>query len=139
MKPQSAKSKGRRLQQQVVSDLLEVFAHLSEDDIRSTSMGAPGEDVVMSHAARMSIPFSFEAKNQERVNIWSSIAQAKANAPQNIDPVVVFKKNGETPHVAISWKTFLKLIHPQKENRENSKELHMLADALKKIASDMDK
>ena len=34
MKPQSAKSKGRRLQQQVVSDLLEVFAHLSEDDIR---------------------------------------------------------------------------------------------------------
>ena len=139
MRPQSAKSKGRRLQQQVVSDLLEAFAHLSEDDIRSTSMGAPGEDVVMSHAARMSIPYSFEAKNQERVNIWSSISQAKANAPQGVDPVVVFKKNGEVPHVALSWKAFLKLIHPQKENREDIKQLHAIADALKKIASDMDK
>ena len=138
MKTQSAKAKGRRLQQQVVSDLLNIFTHLSEDDIRSTSMGAQGEDIQMSHTARQSIPFSFEAKNQERVNIWSSIEQARANAPSGIEPVVVFKKNNEQPHVALSWKVFLKLINiSNTANVENTKKIHEIAKELNKIASEI--
>lgn len=41
MKPQSAKAKGRRLQQQVAAAVLENYRELTEDDVRSTSMGAP--------------------------------------------------------------------------------------------------
>jgi hypothetical protein len=41
MKPQSAKAKGRRLQQQVAAAVLENYHELTEDDVRSTSMGAP--------------------------------------------------------------------------------------------------
>lgn len=135
MKTPSAKAKGRRLQQQVVTDLLNSFDHLSEDDVRSTSMGVSGEDIQMSHAARQSIPFSFEAKNQERVNIWSSIEQARTNAPNGVAPVVVFKKNNEQPHVAISWNTFLKLInHKTTENSEHRKELHDISQQLTEIA-----
>ena len=46
MKTRSAKQKGRRLQQNVRDLLLEALSeYLEEDDIRSTSMGAPGEDL----------------------------------------------------------------------------------------------
>tara|TARA_B110000008_G_C16828138_1_gene507392 strand:- start:239 stop:655 length:417 start_codon:yes stop_codon:yes gene_type:complete len=135
MKPQSAKAKGRRLQQQVVNDLLTVFPHLSQEDIRSTSMGAGGEDILLSHAARKSIPFSFEAKNQERVNIWSSIEQAKTNCPDGIDPAVVFKKNNENPHVVLSWKTFLKLLNPDSDIAKNKEELHEISKQIARIAA----
>ena len=51
MKTQSCKSKGRRLQQKVVADVLAAFPHLQPDDVRSTSMGCGGEDVQLSPAA----------------------------------------------------------------------------------------
>ena len=53
MKTRSAKQKGRRLQQNVRDLLLEALSeYLEEDDIRSTSMGAPGEDLLLSPLAR---------------------------------------------------------------------------------------
>jgi hypothetical protein len=137
MKPQSAKAKGRRLQQQVVGDLLLAFPHLSEDDIRSTSMGASGEDIQMSTAARQSIPFSFEAKNQERVNIWSSIEQARSNTPSAATPAVIFKKNNEQPHVVIPWKSFIELINPSTSNQKNIQELQELSKRIQTIASEL--
>lgn len=137
MKPQSCKSKGRRLQQMIAKDLLEMFTHLNEDDIRSTSMGCGGEDVVLSQAARASIPFSFEAKNQERVNIWGAIAQAKTNTPADTDYAVVFKKNQQEAHVALSWKTFLKLLKPKNENAVHAEELHSISKAISNIANNI--
>ena len=111
MKTQSAKAKGRRLQQLVVRDLLATFPHLGPDDVRSTSMGAGGEDVLLSTAARCAIPYSIEAKNQERVSIWSAIEQAQSNNRSHAHTaVVVFKKNGASPHVAVPWAHFLHLI-----------------------------
>ena len=112
MKTQSCKAKGRRLQQMVVNDLLRLYPQLSCDDIRSTTMGVRGEDVQLSPAARLVIPFSFEAKNVEKLNVWSAIEQARANAPTNTQPVVVMKKNNEKPHVVISWDLFVQLMVP---------------------------
>lgn len=137
MKPQSAKAKGRRLQQLVANDLLSIFQHLSEDDIRSTSMGASGEDIQMSQAARQCIPFSFEAKNQERVNIWSSIEQARANTPVGAEPAVVFKKNNQQAHVVIPWKAFLKLLQPSTDNDEKIQTLHAISNQIRDIASSL--
>ena len=135
MRPQSAKAKGRRLQQQVVQDLLAIFTHLTPDDIRSTSMGASGEDIQMSSIARKSIPFSFEAKNQERVNIWSSIEQAKTNTPAGVETAVVFKKNNEEPHIVLKWKTFLKMLKPISNNDIAIKRLHEVAHEINELAS----
>lgn len=137
MKPQSCKNKGRLLQQRVRNDLLKTFVHLSEEDIRSTSMGAAGEDILLSNAARLSIPFSFEAKNQERMNMWEAIHQAKSNTPENVDYAVVFKKNNEQPHIAISWDAFLKLICPKTDKHEYVEELHKLASSLSTIANNL--
>ena len=136
MKTQSCKAKGRRLQQMIVSELLEIFEHLNCDDIRSTSMGASGEDIQLSAAARLSLPYSFEAKNQEKVNIWSALEQAKTNTPPNCDPVVVFKKNGQKPHVMISWDLFKRMICP-KEHQTEKQKLLAIAQHLQEVANSL--
>ena len=56
MKTSSAKNKGRTLQKWVVEKLIEAF-NIHSEDIKSCSMGAGGEDVVMSRAAREKFPF----------------------------------------------------------------------------------
>ena len=35
-------------------------------------MGMSGEDIVLSPAAKKAIRYSFECKNQERLNLWKS-------------------------------------------------------------------
>ena len=109
MKTQSAKAKGRRLQQEVRDLLIESFHQLLPDDIRSTGMGQSGEDLQLSPFARTHIPFSFECKNQEKLNIWQAIGQAEDNAG-GYDPAVVFKRNRTKTYVAIPLETFVKLI-----------------------------
>ena len=61
MKPQSAKSKGRKFQQWV-RDLLIEKLDIHPEDIESRSMGAAGEDIMMARSARNLFPFSIECK-----------------------------------------------------------------------------
>ena len=110
MRTKSCKAKGRRLQQTIASDLLSRHPRLTPDDIRSTPMGAHGEDVQLSQAAQEAIPFSFEAKNQERVNVWAAIEQSMSNASQGRAPCVVLKKNDTPPFAVIPWRVFLDLL-----------------------------
>jgi len=107
MKTQSAKAKGRRLQQWVVKQLIETF-DIHPEDIKSCSMGAGGEDVVMARAAREKFPYSVECKNVEKLNIWDAYDQAKANAG-NYEPIVIMKKNGKKPLVIIDAEYFINL------------------------------
>ena len=110
MRPQSAKSKGRRLQQKVASSILEAFPHLKEDDCFSTSMGAQGEDVRMSPLARASVPLSIECKCQEKLNVWSCLEQAKANCPKNVTPCLIFSRNRAPTYATVPWDFLLKLL-----------------------------
>lgn len=66
MRVQSAKAKGRRLQQLVAQRLLQAFPHLTDDDVRSIGMGQAGDDIQMSARAKEAIPYGFECKNQVR-------------------------------------------------------------------------
>ena len=77
MKSRSAKNKGKRLQNSVRDLILEKFNQLEEDDVRSITMG---DDILLSPAARKLFPFSVECKNQEKLNIWSSLEQTETNA-----------------------------------------------------------
>ena len=73
MKTRSAKNKGKRLQNSVRDILLETFKEqLEPDDIKSTTMGESGEDIQLSPAARKLIPYAFECKNHEKLNIFMS-------------------------------------------------------------------
>ena len=108
MKTQSAKGKGRRLQQWVVEKLIETF-NIHPEDIKSCSMGAGGEDVIMARAAREKFPFSVECKNVEKLNVWDAYEQAKANA-KDYEPIVVMKKNHKKPLVVIDAEYFISMI-----------------------------
>jgi hypothetical protein len=112
VRPQSAKAKGRRLQQEVRDAILAAFPSLEPDDVRSTSMGASGADILLSPAARRLFPFYVEAKNRETINIWSALAQAEAGVAKATDvaPLVVFRRNGTQPYAALPFKTLLRLL-----------------------------
>ena len=110
MRPASAKAKGRRLQQAVVADLLAAFPHLAACDVRSTSMGANGEDVQLSSAAREAVPFSIECKNQEKLNLWSAIDQCHANCEAGATPLLVVKRNHTDLHAVLPWRVVLDLL-----------------------------
>lgn len=111
MRPSSAKAKGRRFQQWVRDALLEAAIWLETDDIRSTSMGAGGEDVLMSPAARRVYPISIECKNVESLNIWKAMAQAETNAElDKVVPVVFFKRNRSQEYACVPAKFLIELM-----------------------------
>ena len=99
MKPSSAKAKGRTFQQQLMRLLLAKFPQLEPDDITSRSMGAGGEDLLLSPAARKLIPYSFECKSLARFVGHNYIEQAVSNCPRNATPVAVVKANHKKPVV----------------------------------------
>jgi hypothetical protein len=115
MKASSCKSKGRRLQQDVARSILRTFPHLQEDDVRSTSMGAGGEDVQLSAAARQCMPYSIECKNTERLALWSAIDQCEANTPAGATPLIVFKRNRSKTYAVLPWEQFM-VLQGQREN-----------------------
>ena len=68
-----------------------------------------GEDIVLSPAAKRVIKYSFECKNQERLNLWSSLEQAESNC-ENRTPVLVFKRNRSKIYIAVEFDHFIELV-----------------------------
>jgi hypothetical protein len=107
VRPQSAKAKGRRAQQEVRDAILAAFPHLDPDDVRNTPMGTQGEDLLLSPAARSIWPWYTEVKNVEALNIHKAIAQASKGTRQ---PIVVFRKNNTPLYAAIPFTELLRLL-----------------------------
>ena len=107
MKTQSAKAKGRRLQQWFRDQLIEKL-EVHPEDIESRSMGAGGEDLIMARAAREKFPYSVECKNQEKMNVWESYSQATDNSG-DYEPIVVIKRNNHKPLVVVDAEYFVRL------------------------------
>lgn len=107
MRPQSAKAKGRRLQQWVRDQLIEEL-NIHPEDIESRSMGAGGEDLIMARAARQKFPHSIECKNVEKLNVWEAYEQAQANSG-DYEPIVIMKKNGKKPLVVVDAEYYIKM------------------------------
>jgi len=108
MRPQSAKAKGRRLQQWVREQLIEKL-NVHPEDIESRSMGAGGEDLIMARAAREKFPHSIECKNVEKLNIWDAYEQSLANSG-DYEPIVIIKKNGKKPLVVVDAEYYIQMF-----------------------------
>lgn len=107
---QSKKAKGRKLQQKIQKDIIETF-NLSENDVRSTSMGASGCDILLSDAARALFPYAIECKAQEKLSIPAWWQQTSENAEkEQLTPLLVFKQSRKKPLVCLRWEDFLSLI-----------------------------
>lgn len=109
MTPQSAKAKGRALQQWVVKLILKLHKSLKPDDVRSTSMGANGEDVQLSTAARKLVPYSIECKSLRQMVLYKWMEQAQENCPSGSTPIVVAKANHKKPVVIVDAEVFFKM------------------------------
>ena len=114
MKTQSAKAKGRRLQQWF-RDLLIEKLDIHPEDVESRSMGAGGEDLIMARAAGEKFPFSIEAKNQEKLNVWEAYKQASENSG-DYEPLVVLKRNNHKPLVLVDAEYFVNLHKEKKDD-----------------------
>ena len=54
--------------------------------------------------------FSFECKNQEKLNIWKALEQSRSDAPSGKLPVVVFTKNHERDYIALEFEDFMNIV-----------------------------
>ena len=108
MKTQSAKAKGRKLQQWFTKLLVDVLG-LDEEDMESRPMGSQGEDIIIGKQSRNKFPYSIECKNQEAVNVWKAYAQAEENC-KGYEPLVVIKRNRSKPLVLVDAKHFVGLF-----------------------------
>lgn len=122
MKTSSAKAKGRKLQQLVRDKLLDTFKELQADDVRSTSMGAQGEDVQLSPKARDVFPFTIEAKSRRRIAVYRYYEQAQEHiekAKLSTNPLVVIKENGKDPLVLVDMNLFINMAFDVNEHWKN--------------------
>jgi len=108
MKPASIKNKGRLLQKWVVYQILSRFSALTEDDVTSRSMGAGGEDVLLSPKARSKFPFSIECKNTQRINLYKFYEQAVQNSKDSHEPLLIVKSNGKKPLAVVDCEWFIR-------------------------------
>ena len=109
MKTSSAKAKGRNLQQWV-AELIRTKFNLEEDDVRSTSMGAGGEDILLSPLAARRTGISVECKSRNRVAVYGFYEQAQTNCPAEREPVVVVKQNRAKPLVVVDAEYFFTIL-----------------------------
>lgn len=109
---QSAKAKGRRLQQTVRDAILAAFSELESDDVRSTSMGAGGEDILLSPLARKCFSYTVECKNLAKIAVFTYYEQAKGHTAH--EPLVVIKQNRSKPLAVVDFEHFMDLVRRQK-------------------------
>ena len=103
MKSQSAKAKGREGQKEIVQKILDAFPDLKPDDVLWRSMGAAGEDIMLSPAARAHFPFSVEVKRTEKFNAYEALEQAASNTKTNRHDPIVFARKNKTPWIVVMY------------------------------------
>jgi hypothetical protein len=69
-------------------------------------MGAGGEDVQLSPAARKLMPFTIECKNMAKIAVYNYYEQAKTHSKG--EPLVVIKQNHSKPLVIVDADYFFK-------------------------------
>lgn len=107
MKTSSAKAKGRRLQDFVVKELQDWFGW-NEHQVKPAIMGESGTDIKLGWEQMQQFPWDVECKNVEKLNIWSALKQAEANAGPGRKPLLVFTRNRTPTYVAMRWEDFKK-------------------------------
>lgn len=93
IRPQSAKAKGRRWQQNVAELITRTFG-LGEGDVVSRPMGSGGADLMMSPAARNLFPFTIECKKTTGAPGKPAMDQAKYNAFKGTLGAVAWQPRG---------------------------------------------
>ena len=109
MKPASAKAKGRTFQQWVRDLIINRFG-LDSDDVRSTSMGAAGSDILLSSKAKGITGLrDVECKHHARIAVYRWWEQALARRESTGLPILVIKENRKQPLVVCDAEEYFHL------------------------------
>lgn len=109
MKTQSAKAKGRKLQQWVRDKIIHYFKKfgVEPEDVKSTSMGAGGEDIQLSPFARDMFPYSIECKSHKSMAVYKLYDQAVENKHPYAEPLLIVKANNRDPLAVVDAEFFI--------------------------------
>jgi hypothetical protein len=110
MTVKAAKQKGRLGQQEIRDKILETFPEFEPDDVKSTTMGESGADILLSPAARKKIPLSIEVKRRKSgmKMQYDWIAQAKRH--NRGEPVLFFRADRSDWIVMIGLDHYMELL-----------------------------
>lgn len=114
IKPSSAKAKGRRFQQAIVKDILEMYPALEPDDVKSTGMGQPGADVQLSPAAKRLFPYQVECKSKAKSPTHTIYHQALTHG--DTEPLVLIKMDRDITLAVVSWEHLKTLIKKEQKD-----------------------
>ena len=108
MRIQSNKAKGRLGQQEIRDMLLKWFPELSKADVRSTSMGCPGDDILLSTAAQKIMPWNIEVKRKKKIGAVRFMEQASEHGTG--EPVAFFREDRGEWFASVSADYLMRLV-----------------------------
>jgi len=116
---QSAKAKGRKLQQEIGKRFAEIVnIEFGKDKlISSREMGQSGTDIRLIGKALEKIPYSIECKRCENWSVHSWIKQAEDNVIEGTDWLLFAKRNRSNSVVIMDAETFFKLFEKTHKSR----------------------
>ena len=114
----NANQKGKRFELKIAKDLAKKF----DTNIRRTpnSGGLSIKGDILTTSGILS-EYSWECKNQEKLDIWKALEQSRNDAPRGKTPLVVFTKNFQLDYCAIELNDFLNLLLELEEFRNQKK------------------
>tara|TARA_Y100000385_G_scaffold79884_1_gene81437 strand:- start:455 stop:808 length:354 start_codon:yes stop_codon:yes gene_type:complete len=115
----NANQKGKRFELRIAKDLAKKF----DTNIRRTpnSGGLSIKGDILTTSGILS-EYSWECKNQEKLNIWKALHQSEGDAAgTRKTPVVVFTKNFENDYAALRYEDFVNLLLELDELRNEKK------------------
>ena len=110
----NANQKGKRFEREVAKLLNKKF----ETNVRRTPMSGGMSikgDIIDINPDSVLYDYHFECKNQEKLNIWKALEQARSDRPMGKTPLVVFTKNFQSNYVAIELDDFMNLLKELEE------------------------
>ena len=116
----SSQQKGKRFEREVAKQINKKF----ETNVRRTPLSGglnfKGDIICIDDNSIIS-EFSWECKNQEKLNIWKALQQSRNDAPARTMPVVVFTKNHEKEYISLELEDFLNIIKELEDLRNGTK------------------
>jgi len=106
----NSNQKGKRFERDVAKQLNKKF----NTNVRRTPMSGGMDnfkgDIIDINPDSVLFDYHWECKNQEKLNIWKALEQARNDKPMGKTPVVVFRKNFERDYACLEFEDFMNLL-----------------------------
>ena len=110
----NAKQKGNKFERLIANMLNKKFGTNVRRTPLSGGMSFKGDIIDIDQKSILS-RFSFECKNQEKLNIWKALEQCENDCERYKEPVVVFTRNYKTEYACMRFEDWMNLVKELEE------------------------